>query len=321
MELAIANTPIKQIAIKCRKGEPAIRKYLVRARIANFIRKTANGWCKGSNWQDEFGIDVHALILKYEVANPDNKWKEHAETLFKARFVGDATWDYKAEMRQFYIRINDMDGWIVRTTTKSILLQQKEGYSQRGDDVEELSQRIYDMGLRMKPRLERWFGVELGAQETEFKISSQHWAMIGTYVAKKFREEKKALRVYIDGELRTICDLSDPQRPHLEHVSTKNAPMDSQKWVELGYDINTGKYDLLKKEHAELLANRIKIDERLEKMAELLQSLMGYNAHYAENLQTHVAAIKALKENTEKQTKINEELLRIVKKEDLRRWM
>jgi len=227
-------------------------------------------------------VRAHGLQFKLKLPNIP-KWKERAEKLrqsnilFKDLIIGGIRRGEKIEFKGRKI-------WL---TDNSIIIYEKASYF--GDNAEEAKNyAIYEF-RELLASLERYLEVNLKINGNYlFRISRQHYALIKNTLAKQYDKEGKKLEVYNDTGLWFVIDNSF----NLHEAETQ------------------GKRAVQANEKVKTFFNEV---EELEGYSpKMVLSAVAQNTknldYHAENMRTHVGAVKKLASAVDELTAIMKEL-------------
>lgn len=187
---------------------------------------------------------------------------------YRLKFEADVAWSHLFSYEEFSLNNNvkfkriDFPEAIVRVFRKSILVTLRSSQEIKGLDVKEAEKRSRELIMKVVSKLPSAIKVK------ESKLSSVHNAFINHPYAEK------DINVTVDGEKRFITDHSHGKN-EFEAINTKFAISDS-----------------------EAIENDVKalIDKGLTRdfIAQSIYALIQDREYYADNLRSHVIAIKEL---------------------------
>jgi len=289
---------LSQIARENNMSKQALNHYARELKRRGFIRKVGYGtWRKEVktsvvSGQKEVKNSVRGHGFQFKLKLPANfrNWDKREEFLtkkkinFKPYYVAGVKRGQQFKFKEFTIQLTD----------KHIIMHTKQDfYSSNAQDSKNYALSVFlDRIISLENLLKANFSFN---GKYKFKVTRQHYALIKNELAIQYHKEGKKLHVYTDKGLWLIIDNSFNLH-ELETIQKETADADNlkvQKWFN-----GLKKYDGFTPEF-------------------LMKALGGVTANqqiYANNVKTHISAIKQLAENVNILTEKIEEFSKHVKK-------
>ncbi len=155
----------------------------------------------------------------------------------------------KIKPEQTDVSFREIPEFLIRITSQSIIFFQREDYPIRLTrslkNVEKLKNIIENQAIAKIPFLEKRLMIDLDElDELHVNCDTGHYAFISDMLAKQFVAKNQKLKVYINGELRSLIDLSDGKdKPHMEHLHPKHNTHDAKAWERFTELLDAGQFD------------------------------------------------------------------------------
>lgn len=222
-------------------------------------------------------IQSHKFSFIMRLVHKPKWWEKRNNQLMKLKEFHFKPIDWSANNPyQQLVR----DNFIIQTFSNSIVFINQKNYC--GEDSYECFIKALEDTLQMYNFVEERFHFKFFKEGVpQLSVRTHHYVQLRDALANRCKKDKTKFELVINGVRRAWVDMSEPFG--LEFGSKNHAPEDARVWNERVKDVIVNNPSLPSD-----------IDSRLEKLTNIMEGSVTNQSYYAENMRTHVDAVKDL---------------------------